>query len=150
MRLFDVANLAAVRLNNAKALCANWLAPVRLANPLVLQRCMQLSLADVCGRYAGNVSQYSAERLVGRLLNLEQQDLLRLLVADKQAARQAWREERDMPGNKEALDEPSFKISIGDVAVLSEQHFCSLLERHLPNCAADFAASQAGLHDAPA
>ena len=102
----------------------DWLAPGRLANCLALQRCLGLSPAGVYERYAGYVAITDSAKLVGRLLYLGQRGLLHLLVADKKPAKEAWREECGLPGNKEATHEPPY-ISIRDVANLPYTSFIS-------------------------
>ena len=67
----------------------------------------------------------SPERLIGRLLFLQQAGALPLLVADKQAARRQWREERGLPAAQAAAGEPQF-VSLRDVAILPDAQFCGL------------------------
>ena len=69
-------------------------------------------------------------------------------MADKQAARRAWRQERGLPANEEATGEPAF-ISVFD-CTRSDTDFISLLAKQPCSAAADFAAFQAGLLDSPA
>ncbi|KAI3427318.1 hypothetical protein D9Q98_010235 [Chlorella vulgaris] len=61
---------------------------------------------------------YSPTTLAGRLLYLEQLDLLPLLVADKLAAKREWREEQGLSVSKKAAGEAVF-ISVRDVASFS-------------------------------
>ena len=149
MWLCGVADPAAVALNNPLMLCVDWLAPGRLANRLALQRCLGLSPAGVYERFGSYVAITSAEKLAGRLLYLEQRGLLHLLAADKQAARQAWRQERGLPANKRAAGEPAF-ISVSDVATLADKRFSCLPGKLPHSAAAEFAAFKAGLQDSPA
>ena len=150
LHLHGVAGSAAEALNHVDVLCQDWLAPGSIANRLALQRCMGLSPAGVYQRYAGYVSSADPTKLAGRLLFLELHGLLLLLVADKGAAKRAWRREGGLPANRTAAGEPAF-ISVGDVANLSAEKFTRLLQQHLPSAAADdFAAFKAGLPDSPA
>jgi hypothetical protein len=82
-------------------------------------------------------------------LYLEQRGLLHLLVADRRAAKKAWREEHGPSAIKRAASDPRF-ITVGNVANLSTAKFTRLLQQHLPSAAADFAAVKAGLQDSPA
>ena len=148
MRLCGVAHPAAVALNNFGMLYQDWLAPGRLANRLALQRCVGLSAAGVYERFGSYVATKGAERLAGRLLYLEQRGLLHLLVADKQAAKEAWRRQQGLPASKKATGEPAF-ISVGNVAVLPDADFICLLAKQPCSAAADFAAFKAGLLDSP-
>jgi hypothetical protein len=147
MRFCGAVAPAAAALNNGRVLCWDCLAPGRLANRLALQRCLVLTAAGVYERFANYVVSYAAERMAGRLLYLEQRCLLHLLVAAKQLARQAWREERGLPANKPATGEPAC-ISIRDVATLPDTEFSSL--KALGDGVADFAPFKAGLLDSPA
>ena len=92
MRQCGVADPIAVALNSVQMLCQDFLAPARLANRLALQRCLGLSAAGVYEQFGSYVANSAAEKLAGCLLYLEQRGLLHLLVADKQAAKAAWRE----------------------------------------------------------
>ena len=77
-------------------------------------------------QFAGYVAGPSPERLIGRLLFLEQEGLLLLLVADKAAARQQWRRQHGLPANRRAAGELQL-ISLRDTAVESDAKFGVML-----------------------
>ena len=106
---------------------------------------MRLSAAGVYERYGGYVVRCGAKKLAGRLLFLEDRGLAHLLVADKQAAKKAWRLQRGLPANRSAPGEPTF-ITVGDCAILPDAKFTSLLP---DGAAADFPAFMARLQELP-
>ncbi|KAI3427398.1 hypothetical protein D9Q98_010313 [Chlorella vulgaris] len=128
-RLCGVSDPLAVACNSPSLLLLDWLNPSRLANLLALQRLLpwQPSAAQVIERY-GSYVQSASEKLVGRLLYLKQLGLMQLLVADKPAARQEWRQSlQGLSGGKAAGGEPVF-ISVGDVAIPAPAQFAGLVK----------------------
>ncbi|KAI3427406.1 hypothetical protein D9Q98_010321 [Chlorella vulgaris] len=128
-RLCGVADPLAVACNSPSLLLLDWLNPSRLANLLALQRLLpwEPSAAHVIERY-GSYVKHSPPKMVGRLLYLEQLGLLQLLVADKRAARQEWRQQQqELSGGKAAAGEPVF-ISVGDIAVSAPAQFAGLVQ----------------------
>jgi hypothetical protein len=125
-----VADPRAVAVNCAEVVYRDWLRLSIQANLLALQRYLpwQPSAAKVIERFASYVVHCTAERLAGRLLFLEQAGLLPLLVVDKRAARQEWRQQRGLPVNKKTAGEP-LSISVRNVAVLSDAAFAQRLEQ---------------------
>ena len=113
----------------------NWLAPARLANLLALQHSLGLpSEAAVVQRCAGYVATSSGQLLAGRLLFLEQAELLPLLVARGQRGRPP----KDAPP----------RIGLRDVAMLPDARFRALPA--LPQDAAEcYVAFMAGLPSHP-
>ena len=95
-RLLGVADPPAVALGNLKLPAVHWLAPGTLAKLAALQRLppWQPSAADVVSQCGGYAAIYSTSRLIGRLLFLQQEGTLHLLVADNAAARQHWLQQR--------------------------------------------------------
>jgi len=87
-QVIGVATPAGLMHRNPQVFSRSWLSPVRLANRLALERCLGWTPAAVYKRYAGYVATMGSGRLAGRLLFLEQQGLLPLLVADKQQAKE--------------------------------------------------------------
>ncbi|KAI3426941.1 hypothetical protein D9Q98_006885 [Chlorella vulgaris] len=126
-----VADPRAVAHSNPQLLARDWLNPSRLANLRALQQWLpwEPSGAEMIACY-GRYMIHSPTTLVGRLLYLEQLGLLPLLVADKLAARQEWREEQGLSGSKKAAGEPVF-ISVSDVATLALAQFTGLVDRAL-------------------
>jgi hypothetical protein len=127
-RLCGVSDPLAVACNSPSLLLLDWLNPSRLANLLALQRLLpwEPSAAHVIERY-GSYVKHSPQRLVGRLLYLEQLGLLQQLVALKQAARQEWRQsQQGLSAGKEAAGEPPF-ISVFDVAIPAPAKFAGLV-----------------------
>jgi hypothetical protein len=129
-RLCGVSEPLAVVRNNPQLLGYDWLNPSRLANLLALQRLLpwESSAAQVIERHGSYVTGPAVERLVGRLLYLEQLGLLQQLVADKQAARREWRQSlQGLSGSTKAAGEPAF-ISVSDVATLAPAKFAGLVQ----------------------
>ena len=126
-RLLGVADPAAVALGNLQLLASNWLAPGTHAKLAALQRLLpwQPAAADAVQQCASYVVATGPKRLIGRLLFLQQAGALPLLVADKQAARRQWREERGLPVGQTAAGEPQL-VSLSDVCTLSDAEFCAL------------------------
>ena len=126
-RLLGVADPAAVASKNLKALGVNWQDPARLAALTALQRLLpwQPSAADAVQQCAGYLATIGTERLIGRLLFLQHEGALPLLVANKQAARRQWREERGLPARQAAAGKPQF-VSLRDAAVLNDAKFGAL------------------------
>ena len=114
-------------LNNLAMLYRNWLAPGRLAALTALQRLLpwRPSAADALQQCSGYVATYAPKRLIGRLLFLQQEGALPLLVADKPAAQWQWREEHGLLAGAAAEGEPQF-VSLRDAAVLNDAEFCAL------------------------
>ena len=127
-QLLGVPNPAALGLGNTRLLVQNWLKPDRLASLLALQQLLpwQPTAADAVQQCATYVANYAPQRLIGRLLFLQQEGLLPLLVADKRAAQQQWRQQRRLRAGQGATDEPQF-IGLRDTAVLSAAKFCAML-----------------------
>ena len=126
-RLLGVADPPAVALRNPKLPAVRWLVPGTHAKLAALQRLLpwQPSAADVvsqCGSYAAS---YSTSRVIGRLLFLQQEGTLHLLVADKAAERRDWWQQQHLHGGQQA-DKPAF-VSLSNLATLSDAKFCSLL-----------------------
>ena len=128
-RLLGVADPAALALHNTRSLVLNWLAADRLASLVALQQLLpwQPSAADAVQCWGSYVVNSAPPRLIGRLLFLQQEGVLPLLVADKAAARRQWRQQRSLPANRRAEGEPQL-MSLSDTAVTSDTKFCSLLE----------------------
>jgi hypothetical protein len=128
--LCGVADPGAVAVNCAAVLLLDWLRLSVQANLLALRHCLpwQPSAVEVIERFASYVPNYTAERLAGRLLFLEQAGLLALLVANKRVARHEWRQQQGLPANKKAAGEPLF-VSVGNVAALSDAAFEQQLEQ---------------------
>ncbi|KAI3427424.1 hypothetical protein D9Q98_010339 [Chlorella vulgaris] len=159
-RLCSVSDPLAVACNSPSLLLLDWLNPSRLANLLVLQRLLQWkpSAAHVIERY-GSYVKHSPQKLVGRLLYLEQLGLLQQLVADKRAARREWRQSQKQPSaGKQAAGEPAF-ISVSDVATLAPARFAGLVhdaqawlseDSELVSSSPSFEEFSEGLHQLPA
>ncbi|KAI3427399.1 hypothetical protein D9Q98_010314 [Chlorella vulgaris] len=129
-RLCGVSDPLAVACNSPGLLLLDWLNPSRLANLLALQRLLpwELSVAQVIERYGSYVASTAAETLAGRLLYLEQLGLLQLLVADKRAARQEWRQsQQGLSAGKEAGGEPVYMV-VRDVAIPAPAKFAGLVQ----------------------
>ena len=126
-RLLGVPDPVAVAMNNLRTLSRDWLAPGRLAALTALQRLLpwQPSAADAVQQCAGYVATYAPRQLIGRLLFLQQEGVLPLLVANKRAAQRQWRQERGLPAGPAAHGEPQF-VSMGDAAVLNDAKFGAL------------------------
>ena len=126
-RLLGVANPAAVAQNNLVLLSYHWLTPGLQARLAALQRLLpwRPTAADIVQQFAKYVASSASDRLIGRLLFLQQAGLQPLLVADKRAARQQWREQRRLRAGQ-PTDEPQF-ISLRDTAILSDAKICSML-----------------------
>ena len=127
-RLLGVADPAALGLRNTRSLVVNWLVADRLASLSALQQLLPwqppaAEAVQCCGCYIVNSAP---PRLIGRLLFLQQEGALPLLVADKAAARQQWRRQHGLPANRRAEGEPQL-ISLGDIAVKSDTKFGVLL-----------------------
>ena len=121
-RLLGVADPRAMAMRSFGLLGYDWLAPGTLAKLAALQHLppWQPSAAAVVSQCGGYAAIYSTSRLIGRLLFLQQEGTLHLLVADKAAARQ----QRDLHGGQPA-DAPC-RISLADVAGLTDAKFCCL------------------------
>ncbi len=127
-RLLGVADPAALATRNLKLVAVGWLQPALLAAIAALQQLLpwQPTAAEVVQRFATYPAINGPERLIGRLLFLQQEGLLPLLVADKRAARQQWRQWRRLPSNRRVQGEPQF-MSLRDTAVLPTAKLCTLL-----------------------
>ena len=127
--LLGVADPAALALCNTRSLTLNWLAADRLASLVALQQLLpwQPLAADAVQSCSSYIVNYALHRLIGRLLFLQQEGVLPLLVADKRAAQQQWRQQHGLSANRRAAGEPQF-ISLRDTAVESDTKFCSMLE----------------------
>ncbi|KAI3427396.1 hypothetical protein D9Q98_010311 [Chlorella vulgaris] len=159
-RLCGVFDLLAVVRNSPNMLGYDWLNPSRLANLLALQRLLpwKPSAAQVIERYGSYVTQSASEKLVGRLLYLEQLGLMQLLVADKRAARQEWRQsQQGLSAGRKAAGEPAF-ISVGDVAIPAPAKFAGLVQdaqawlsedNELVGSSPSFEEFSKGLHQLP-
>jgi hypothetical protein len=119
-----------VAFNYASYLYQDWLRVSIQTNLLALRHCLrwQPSAAEVIERFASYVPIHAADRLAGRLLFLEHVGLLPLVVVDKRAARQEWRQQEGLPFRKKTAGEPLF-ISLSDVALLSDTAFEQQLEQ---------------------
>jgi hypothetical protein len=129
-RLCGASDPLAVVRNNPQLCGYDWLNPSRLANLLALQRLLpwEPSAAQVIERHGSDVTGPAVERLVGRLLYLEQLGLLQQLVADKRAARGEWRQsQQGLSAGRKAAGEPAF-ISVSDVATLGPAKFAGLVQ----------------------
>ena len=127
-RLLGVADPPALALRNTRSLTLNWLAADRLASLVALQQLLpwQPSAADAvqcCGCY---IVSSAPPRLIGRLLFVQQEGVLPLLVADKAAVQREWRRQHGLPANRRAAGEPPL-ISLCDTATLSDAKFYALL-----------------------
>jgi hypothetical protein len=127
-RLCGVSDPLAVVRNNPQMLIVDWLNPSRLANLLALQRLLpwKPSAAHVIERYSSYV-RHSPQKLVGRLLYLEQLGLQQLLVAGKRAARQEWRQRQGRSCRQKAADDPVYMI-VRDVAIPAPAKFAGLVQ----------------------
>lgn len=138
-----------------------WLNPSLLANLLALQQCMpgHLSAAQAIDSWASCVTGRSAQRLVGRLLFLEQLGLLLRLVPNKRLLLEEWRRQQGLPPNRRAAGEPAF-ISVTDVSRATAADFADVVaaaatQQHSEpvsssSIATGVAAFQAGLLQLPA
>ncbi|KAI3427330.1 hypothetical protein D9Q98_010247 [Chlorella vulgaris] len=110
----------------------DWLHRSRLANLRALQQWLpwEVSAAQAIECYGSYVVNAAVDKMVGRLLYLEQLGLLPLLVADKPAAKREWRLQQGLSSTKKAAGEPVF-ISVGNVADLSSARFDSLVDSAL-------------------
>ncbi len=125
-RLLGVADPAALGMGNTRSLVLNWLKPGNLANLMALQLLpWQPTATDAVQQFHGYVVNYTPQRLIGRLLFVQQEGLLPLLVADKQAALQQVRRQRRLRAGQPA-DQPLF-ISLSDVGKLPNANFFSVL-----------------------
>ena len=122
-RLLGVADPAVLGLRSTRSLTLNWLAPDRLASLAALQQLLpwQPSPADAAQHFSGYVANYAPPRLMGRLLFLQQEGVLPLLVADKRAAQQQLRQQRRLPAGL-AAEEPPF-LSLYDAVRLKDADF---------------------------
>ena len=111
-RLLGVADPAALGLRNNRSLMRDWLAPDRLASLAALQRLLpwQPSLADAVQHFSGYVANSAPPRLMGRLLFLQQERVVPLLVADKQAAQKQWWQQRGLPAGQAAEEPQLFSL----------------------------------------
>ena len=127
-QLLGVADPPALALRNTRSLTLNWLAADRLASLVALQQLLpwQPSAAAAVQRYGSYIVNSAPPRLIGRLLFLQREGVLPLLLADKRAARQQWRQPRGLPANRRADGEPQL-ISLRDTAALSDAKFGVLL-----------------------
>ena len=125
-RLLGVADPAALGLRSTRSLTLNWLAPDRLASLVALQRLLpwQPSPADAVQQFSGYVANYAPPRLMGRLLFLQQEGVLPLLVANKAAAKRQWRQERSLRAGQEA--EQPLLLSLNDAVNLKDADFHAL------------------------
>ena len=129
-RALGVPDPAVLALSNLKLLTRNWLLPDPLANLLALQRSLRLpSEAAVVQRFADYVAAPSSQRVAGRLLFLQQEALLHLLVVRER-------------GGQPPDDEHPLSISLRDVAKLPDAAFCAL-----PALLGDAAARYAAFMD---
>ncbi|PRW05910.1 RNA polymerase subunit sigma [Chlorella sorokiniana] len=126
-RLLGVADPAALGLRNTRSLALDWLAAGRLASLAALQRLLpaQPSFEDTVQKFSGYIAAYSCRRLIGRLLFLQQEGALPLLVADKRAALQQWRRQHGLPASEPAAGEPS-SFSISEMLSNSDADLCAL------------------------
>jgi hypothetical protein len=159
-RLCGVSEPLAVVHNNPQLLAYDWLFPSRLAKLLALQRLLpwEPSAAQAIERHGSYVAGPAVEKLVGRLLYLEQLGLLQLLVADKRAARQEWRQsQQGLSAGKVATGEPAF-ISVYDVAIPAPAQFAGLVQdakallsegSELVSSSPSFEEFSKGLHQLP-
>jgi hypothetical protein len=144
----------------------NWLEPRLLVNLLALKRFLPKECskeqerssegwmaAVVIEQFASYVVGPAPERLVGRLLWLEQLGVAHLVVRDKKAARQAWREQQSLPAHEPALGQPMF-ISVRDItrpdAAFIRLPAVSTSGRAVAHTADSLAAFLAGLEQHPA
>ncbi|KAI3427333.1 hypothetical protein D9Q98_010250 [Chlorella vulgaris] len=105
-------------------------APQLLAINTVQWLPWEVSAAQAIKCYGSYVVNAAVDKMVGRLLYLEQLGLLPLLVADKPAAKREWRLQQGLPGSKKAAGKPVF-ISVGNVVDLSSAKFDSLVNSAL-------------------
>ncbi len=126
-QLLGVADPAAVARNNLLLHTCEWLTRGVLAKLAALQQLLpwQPTAADVVQQFGVYVAAGAPQRLIGRLLFLQQEGWLPLLVADKLAARQQWRQQRGLNAGQ-PTDQPLF-ISLRETAVLSDAKFCAML-----------------------
>ena len=127
-QLLGVADPPALALRNTRSLTLNWLAADRLASLLALQQLLpwQPSAADAVQSCSNYIVNSAPPRLIGRLLFLQQEGVLPLLVADKAAAQREWRRQHGLPANRRAAGQPQL-VSLCDTATLSDAKFCALL-----------------------
>ena len=125
-RLLGVADPAALGLRNTRLLALDWLAPDRLASLAALQQLVpwQPSVANAVQHFSVYVANGAPPRLMGRLLFLQQEGVLPLLVADKRAARKQWRQQRG-PAAGQAAEEPLF-FSLSEAVNLKDADFLAL------------------------
>ncbi|PRW05921.1 hypothetical protein C2E21_9392 [Chlorella sorokiniana] len=128
-RLLGVADPATLAVVNLQPLAADWLAAGAQAKLAALQRLLpwQPTAAKAVQQCAAYVVGPSPKWLIGRLLFLQQEGTLPLLVADKQTALREWRRQRGLPANRRAEGEPQL-VSLNDVVTLREDKFIALLE----------------------
>ncbi|KAL4436543.1 hypothetical protein ABPG75_003682 [Micractinium tetrahymenae] len=109
------------------ALRKNLLSTDKLANLLVMQRCLPggLTAGQVYEQHASYIVGYTAKRVAGRLLFIQHHSLQPLLVEKKRPARQQWRRQHGLPAGRPAPAEPQF-ISLCDVCTLPDAKFASL------------------------
>ncbi|KAI3427322.1 hypothetical protein D9Q98_010239 [Chlorella vulgaris] len=127
-----VADPLVLACSSLKLLGCDWLHRSWLANLWALQQWLpwEVSAAQAIECYGSYVVNAAVDKMVGRLLYLEQLGLLPLLVANKPAAKREWRLQQGLSGSKKAAGEPVF-ISVGDVADLSSARFDSLVDSAL-------------------
>ena len=125
-QLLGVAEPAALGLRNTRSLTLDWLAPDRLASLAALQQLLpwQPLPADAVQHCSGYVANYAPPRLMGRLLFLQQEGVLPLLVADKRTAKRQWQQQRG-PAAGQAAEEPPF-FSLPEALQLKDADFLAL------------------------
>ena len=125
-----MADPTALGLRNTQSLPLDWLAPDRLAKLAALQQLLpwQPSAVDAVQQFAAYVAMAGPSRLMGRLLFLQQEGVLPLVVAERRAAQQQWRQQRSLPASSGAQGVPQL-FSLRDIAILSDAKFCALLEQ---------------------
>ncbi|KAI3427315.1 hypothetical protein D9Q98_010232 [Chlorella vulgaris] len=127
-----VAGPRAVARKSPKLLGYDWLNRSRLTNLRALQQWLpwEVSAAQAIECYGSYVVNAAVDKMVGRLLYLEQLGLLPLLVGNKPAAKREWRVQQGLSVSKKAAGKPVF-ISDGNVADLSSARFNSLVDSAL-------------------
>ncbi|PRW05902.1 16S rRNA methyltransferase G [Chlorella sorokiniana] len=128
-RLLGVADPAAVAHKNFLLISYSWLAPGVQAKLAAMQRLLPWgpTAAAAVQQHGSYVVGPAPKRLIGRLLFLQQEGLLLLLVADKAAAQRQWRKQHSLPAGRRAEGEPQL-ISLRDTAILSDTKFGAMLE----------------------